>query len=115
MKSLSTIGSTRKRQQRERTRTLRKSRRLALKRSRKQQERRTSVADMLQLTPTRRHGNDLVQESAEQLALNGDYSFPSNESEPFIPAPSNKIMDTTNPLQVMGTSQKPCESGAKEK
>ena len=48
---------------------MRKSRRLALKRRRQQRERRTSVADILHLTPTRRHGNDLAQEAAEQLAL----------------------------------------------
>ena len=69
MKNLSYIGSSKKEQQRERTRTLRKSRRLALKRRRLQRKRRSSVADILNLTSTRRHGNNLVQEAAEELAL----------------------------------------------
>ena len=50
MKNLSYIGSSKKEQQRERTRTLRKSRRLALKRRRQQKQRRTSVGDVLHLT-----------------------------------------------------------------
>ena len=69
MKNLSYIGSSKKEQRRERTRTLRKSRRLALKHKRLQRKHRSSVTDILNLTPTRRHGNNLVQEAAEQLTL----------------------------------------------
>ena len=69
MKNLSHIGRSKEKQQRERTRTLRKSRRLALKRRRQQRNRRSSVADILNLTPNRNNGNNLMQEAAEQLAL----------------------------------------------
>ena len=62
------VGTTARKRRESNLRTVRKSRRLALKRRR---QRRASVADALGLTPTRDQsiGDDLHQMAAEQLAL----------------------------------------------
>lgn len=62
------VGTTARKRRERNLRTVRKSRRLALKRKR---QRRASVADALGLTPTQEqpNGNDLHQMAAEQLAL----------------------------------------------
>ena len=66
--SIDYVGTTAKKRREYSVRTVRKSRRLAMKRRR---QRRASVADALGLTPTREevNGDDLQQMAAEQLAI----------------------------------------------
>ena len=66
--SIEYVGTTAKKRREYSLRTVRKSRRLAMKRRR---QRRASVGDALGMTPTREpvNGDDLQQMAAEQLAI----------------------------------------------